>query len=392
MKRKWLYGLTSLALLSLILLLPFVGRASGSTASGTAGGNQADSGGAPAGSETKIVLDIYRVGGILTDEATGEHRYELVTGGAVTAKPDSVELDRRAQEIARYVLVQDAEKPVALEPIVRGAELGSLKDGEQNDALISKWADFLPAEEQNGIYLLIARGADLEQVSDYTMLVEKDEEETVLVTIAKSAQYTYEFAPLLVFRSDTGETPEGSGGSESNPGNPEGGGTTGSDTGSSGSEVVLKPGRVERYGSLEIVKTLLTYKAPSPATFVFSIEAVQADGMVVYSDVISLTFTEAGQKSVRIDHIPVGSKVSVREVYSGSSYTLVSDAEQVVTIPASGTATAAFVNDYNKRQNEGYGITNHFEYGIDPETGISGWEWIQLEDNTDGSAVQKEAE
>lgn len=391
MKRKWLYGLAGLALLSLIWLLPFVGSASGSeTAPGEVGGNQAGSGETSAGSETEIVLDIYRVGGILTDEATGARRYELVTGGAVTADLDTAGWEKLAQGVARYVLGQDTQGSLELKPIVEGAALGSLKDGGDSAALISKWEDFLPAEEKDGIYLLIARGADLTNVSDYTLLVEREADESILVTIAKSAQYTYEFKPLLVFSSETGETP-GEGDSGTEPGNSGSSGTAGSGTGS-GSQVVLKPGRVERDGSLEIVKTLLTYQASSPATFVFSVEATQADGTVVYSDVISMTFTEAGEKSVRIDKIPVGAKVVVREVYSGSSYTLVSDNDQIVTIPASGTVTAAFVNDYNQRQNEGYGITNHFEYGVDPATGISGWDWMQLEDNADSRAVQKEAE
>ena len=436
MKQKWLYRLAGVAVLGiLILLLPFIGRASGSEA-GSANGKPTEQG-TEAVEETKLVLDIYRVGNITMDTGTGMPRYEMitgqtisgaavagssVTGSAVTGSAltggsagiDTESWEQLAQGAARYVLtvsasgtLSPANSPV-LPPVVSGAAIGSLKEGEDSSLAVSvDWRKLLPSSEQNGIYLLVTRGAKLIKPEEYVKILKEAltgsdgqaRELEHITTIAKSSTHTYEFEPLLLFQAADGTTGGGNTGGT-------GDGSSGSDTGNNG-QIVLKPGRVDRNGSLEVVKTLLTYNTAEPVTFVFSVEATSPDGRNVYSDVINMTFTAAGTQRKHISNIPVGAKVVVKEVYSGISYFLVSDGEQTVTIPATGTVTASFTNDYNPPSDDtpgggggnpgggggsgGYGITNHFEYGVDPKTGISGWEWYQL-DNIGENVAQEEAD
>ena len=61
-------------------------------------------------------------------------------------------------------------------------------------------------------------------------------------------------------------------------------------------ETQLKPDPAPRYGDLEIIKTLSSYNQTfGPAFFVFSVEA-ERNGKNVYSDVVSINFTEPGIK------------------------------------------------------------------------------------------------
>ncbi len=135
----------------------------------------------------------------------------------------------------------------------------------------------------------------------------------------------------------------------------------------------LKPERTPRYGSLKIIKTLNAYNASlKETTFVFSVEGKDDDGNVVYSNVVSTTFDSTGSKEAILDQIPSGLHVTVKEVYSGASYTLVSDAEQYGTILADETIEVDFTNTYNDELKPGTGVTNHFDYSDD-----SGWIWTQ---------------
>jgi hypothetical protein len=137
--------------------------------------------------------------------------------------------------------------------------------------------------------------------------------------------------------------------------------------------VTLKPERGARYGTLEIQKTLTSYAADNPGTFVFQVEA-QLEGERVYSDVVSMTFSGAGTQSLTLDRVPAGAEVTVTEVYSGAGYRLTSQESQTLTISLMEENIAEFVNDYDGTRRTGYGIDNDFTY--DPD---SGWSWRQLD-------------
>lgn len=141
----------------------------------------------------------------------------------------------------------------------------------------------------------------------------------------------------------------------------------------------LKPEQTPLYGSLQINKILQTYNATlEGASFIFSVEAVR-NGQSVYSNVVSLQFDAAGEKSLVIEGLPAGAEVTVTEVYTGASYTAVSEKEQRVTIPTGGAkepAEVTFINDHDDRMNGGTSVVNHFTY----EDGV--WNWEQLTDNS----------
>ena len=126
-------------------------------------------------------------------------------------------------------------------------------------------------------------------------------------------------------------------------------------------------------GSLEIIKSLPAMDASlgSP-TFVFNVTATDASGVVLFSKVVALSFTEAGQKSQVLDNIPLGTTVTVTEVYSGASYTATTDTTQTVTISADNpAATVSFENKPNDDRKGGTGIENAFAKGPD------GWKLVQ---------------
>ena len=140
----------------------------------------------------------------------------------------------------------------------------------------------------------------------------------------------------------------------------------------------MKPQQTQRYGDLEIVKDLTEYNASlKDALFVFQVEGTRNDEQV-YSDVVSIKFNQAGEKSVLVKDLPAGTKVTVKEVYAGGSYSNTSGDTQETVIVADGVtdhpASVSFTNTYNGKLIPGTGIVNHFE-NKDGE-----WSWEQQTD------------
>ena len=138
--------------------------------------------------------------------------------------------------------------------------------------------------------------------------------------------------------------------------------------------VGLKTEQHVRYGNLVINKELVDHNATfgDEATFVFQIDIEKPDGKKE-TRIEELTFSAAGKNSVTITKIPAGSEVVVNEIYSGASYQLTSDRNQInqtVKIIATdekeaGKAGAAvevsFTNEHNGRTNGCYGVRNNFK-------------------------------
>lgn len=140
----------------------------------------------------------------------------------------------------------------------------------------------------------------------------------------------------------------------------------------------MKPQQTQRYGDLEIVKNLTEYNASlKDALFVFQVEGTR-NGKQVYSDVVSIKFNQAGEKSVLVKHLPAGTVVTVKEVYAGGSYSNTSGETQEAVIVAEGVtgnpASVSFTNTYNGKLIPGTGIVNHFE----KKNGE--WDWEQQTD------------
>ena len=137
------------------------------------------------------------------------------------------------------------------------------------------------------------------------------------------------------------------------------------------SAVGLKPEEHVRYGDLVINKELINHNATfgDKATFVFQIDITTLDKKTE-TRIEELTFSAAGNDSVTIKKIPAGSKVIVREIYSGASYKLTSQNGVKATIVAndekeadqsSETAVVSFTNEHDGRTNGGYGVRNNFK-------------------------------
>ena len=177
-----------------------------------------------------------------------------------------------------------------------------------------------------------------------------------------TTNYTYTFKPYLV-SLPTNNYYSGNGASDDWIYN-----LTGSNA------VGLKPEQHVRYGDLVINKELVDHNATfgDEATFVFQIDITTRDKKKE-TRIEELTFSAAGKNSVTITKIPAGSEVVVNEIYSGASYQLTSDRNQInqtVKIIATdekeaGKAGAAvevsFTNEHNGRTNGGYGVRNNFK-------------------------------
>ena len=177
----------------------------------------------------------------------------------------------------------------------------------------------------------------------------------------QSNEYTYDFTPYLVSLPNNYYSKENS-----------------DDTWVYDVTTGMKPQQTQRYGDLEIVKDLTEYNASlKDALFVFQVEGTR-NGKQVYSDVVSIKFNQAGEKSVLVKHLPAGTVVTVKEVYAGGSYSNTSGDTQEAVIAAEGStdnpASVSFTNTYNGKLIPGTGIVNHFE-NKDGE-----WSWEQQTD------------
>ena len=308
-----------------------------------------------------VVVDLYQIARAVKEPGYDTYSYKLLADYGGLAIPgnaaDGGEADPAGQQAVDWDAVAQQAAGIALNegaPAVP-AEGSGAPAGTQISGLDA------------GLYLLVARGGNLTEISDYKIEMEQtdavDQEGAVrIATIANSGEHTYAFLPQLV----------------SLPGKPadENGviGTANPGDWTFDMAVNLKPERLSRYGSLEIVKTLLEYETmggvQESATFVFEVTGT-LDGETVYSNVESITFTAAGQQSVVLDRIPAGAEVTVREVYSGSSYRLTAPGDRTATIAADAVASVEFENEYDGRRTNGHGIKNQFVY--DEEQGA--WSW-----------------
>ncbi len=144
--------------------------------------------------------------------------------------------------------------------------------------------------------------------------------------------------------------------------------------------VGLKPERTTRLGDLVIEKNLTSYNASlGGANFIYDVKVEALDG-TISTNVYKLSFDRAGSDSLKITDLPAGATVTVTERYTGSSYSLTTEASQTTTItanPASDEkalgeetfqeedetyipASVSFTNTYDKRQNGGSSVVNTF--------------------------------
>lgn len=232
-----------------------------------------------------------------------------------------------------------------------------------------------------GLYLLLIRDPG----SDFKEITLEDGSQSV-ATVVRSAHYEYEFSPALVSLPVHKEVQDGAG----------------NHTGyrwSYGALISPKYGLSYRYGSLMLAKTLESYRAGEPATFIFRVESSYDDGragagfrcnelVTLYYGADSLA-TQVETLDIRF---PIGAQVTVTEIYSGSSYSLAAGSEPIqgetiglseqrvengITVPAD-TQLVQFTNVYSASGNRGGSVENSFE-----NTG-SQWTWTQTTADANG--------
>lgn len=164
------------------------------------------------------------------------------------------------------------------------------------------------------------------------------------------------------------------------PGNPYvSSGGEGSDEWDYNPVIGLKAEGEPQTGKLIITKVLTNYNETLGKTsFVFEITGKDSTGKVVYSNVVSTTHEGPGEQSVTLEGLPAGITVTVKEVYSGASYTLDGSGEADALIWSDAavdaglgeTASVTFRNKYDGGNRGGYGVTNQFD-----SDGNGGWNW-----------------
>ncbi len=350
--------------------------------------------------QARIYLDLYKVADILPSEIYDAYAYAAQPAFEGLGLPDAL-------ETANDYTVEDwKEKSQEAARIALGIADG---EAQSSEALVPDYTITLQEgafpELEAGLYLLLPRGLvdagvlegeeDERPIpgADYLYVdADGDGTEEKLVTCAYSKRYLYTFEPQLI----------------SLPGKDTEGEVYSSDEGEwvYNVRLNLKMSREYRYGSLQILKELSEHDTldrdpesgwiTDPATFVFEIDAVLYDqdeegnddpSKVLWSRKYNkaVHFNGAGaDDSILIEGLPAGTHVTVTEVYSGAKYELVTDDTLEGLVDADDTIAVSFENRYDRSKKNGYGITNHFEYGHSGAEDGEGWEFT----GSQGSAAE----
>lgn len=126
----------------------------------------------------------------------------------------------------------------------------------------------------------------------------------------------------------------------------------------------IKATRKPKYGSIEIVKNLENHNITmkDSATFVYrvDIETLEKKNETRF---LTMYFDDVTSKSLKVDHIPAGSKVKVSEVYTGGGYQLVSEQEvDLGQIDAINIKKVEFTNRASNEVIGGNSIVNNYHY------------------------------
>jgi len=330
--------------------------------------------------EAGVVVDLYKVADAVAEPGYGTYSYGFLGGYAALASSGALNQDNLVQMTNQDWLSLARQAAEATLEETRGPDgkmVTAVKDSVKAQAVLTGVSLGTKSDLGSGLYLVIARGAN---DAGYMQYMDVPGEGTdgsgegikQLVTIATSRQYTYSFFPELISLPSTREVVtevlDGEGNRQEI--------TTDGGAWQYGLTAELKHSRDIRNGSLEIVKSVLTYENSEPVTFVFRVDAYKDSTKAekIFSDVVSITFDAAGQRSAVVDNIPARSYVEVTEIYSGAAYELTTQELQSTEIVAGGTPQQVnFGNTYNNSGNGGGAITNRFDYGEDGT-----WHWTEI--------------
>ena len=216
-----------------------------------------------------------------------------------------------------------------------------------------------------GLYLLIIRGADLTEKVDgdhpekcyvkrteQTSNSENIKTNTILTTRVLTDDYEYLFRPQLF----TLPTKLDDNVQQYN---------TAFGTWKNQLSIYAKPTRESRLGDLKIIKNL-NNAGPDRVDFVFEVSWEKRDG-TTFKKYVSISFEGESRKEYVLEKaIPIGTSVTVNEVYTGLGYTMTSktpsEPVEIVVPSADGSvqiATVEFTNDHGG-PGGGHGVVNRF--------------------------------
>lgn len=304
-----------------------------------------------------IVIDVYKLADVEYPVGSGDYEFQFRPGYESLADIYEGLAEGQDSQNANWRELADAAARIALGDSGMEASYEARELEKEIELGTEGW----------GLYLMIPRGSDIEDDGYITEVTDEDSKSWIATT-AYSKEYTYTFAPMMIF------VPYKEGGNTA-WGITDGDGNYGHNPWIPNPQISLKPERKPRYGSLDIIKTLLSYETGGKAAFVFEVKTLlDGEESIRY---VSIVFDDnPGRKHVLLEDVPVGATVTVTEVYTGASYELKSDSSQTVTIEADKVAEVTFTNDYNENRKSGGSLTNRFTY-----TEGKGWGWEQLPDS-----------
>ena len=328
------------------------------------------------GNEGKLTIDIYQVATAAKDPNYDSYPF---TAGTTFTIPTGKDLNKMGTKNTDgsfspdrsdwEELAQNFAKQVRDNPDIASTPYHIVYGSNDNSEVVPY-----------GLYLVLARGTDLTQKKQYFKELEpettpsttdtaggtgsaQEAPKPVLCTIMESDTKTFYFTPFLVAIPNKAETIT------------EDSKITTADSGEwkPNVTVYLKPSPKPLYGNLKIVKTVTTQEnriKVTPMTAVFRITGKDAENNTIYSNVASITIPS--EEYVILEHIPVGTVITVEEVYTGAGYIKTDGpTPETVTIqkptspnedPATDekTVTVSFEDTYHDELKKGYGIMNIF--------------------------------
>lgn len=286
----------------------------------------------------------------------------------------------------------DEYKALAQSVAAEIAKPGSVIIPEYEGSANTPSINFIP-----GLFLLVAYGSDAVEDPAGNVLVQQDNGQYASVAFSSTSKFV--FAPeLIVVPTRVQDSRD--------PNN-----TAINSAWNYSPVITLKPNITQRTGALVINKKLDEFAQSDEgdenlldkeSTFIFQVTGYESETAYnqgaesIYSDVVSITFTNGGAKAETLDGLPMGSYVVVEEVYAGTSYEPVNKVfEGIVNAndnefqnPASPVLTFEFENTYNRTNNRGGSITNKFDYSTSDQNSRTsgGWNWTPVPDNGAGQS------
>ena len=305
-----------------------------------------------------LVFDLYYVGKIGWDGSSNPTKYYVDPAEIVEIYQDQFKDIEKGTDglidIGKDIKTGDMRTEIDLDGLAQG--IMDVVYNEKPDAVTDSPFAFGTKHEnlEDGIYLAVIHGSKKSKMDDYVKFkVEKsaaeegsdDSQEPATATETKiyysyeySQLHEYRFQPILIFLKNTDL------------------------------QAVTKQTIAPRYSDLIIKKNLSGFAVLGenekfkPVSFVYSIKAYDKNNNLVFDDVATLKFDkiEELEKETLVKRIPCGSRVVVKEIYTGSYVIDEEFDEKETNIVVSPLASVEFTNKFNDDPKHGYGLDNKY--------------------------------